>query len=245
MAVGLLDHNHHLRASSPSLPEGINDNGIKTSADNLSVVADADIIILAVKPALMDTVLKEIGKSIPKHCLVISVATGLSLPWFANYAPNAAIVRAMPNIAAAIGESATPLIANALVSAEQKKWAEAIFTCIGNITWVKNEADIDAFTALSGSGPAYVFLFMEAMIKAGVDLGIEEKIATSFALQTVHGAVCLASQSKQGLADLRKSVTSPAGTTAAALDVFSNEGFEEIVHAAIRAAFERARELGR
>ena len=245
MAVGLLDQNHHLRASSPSLPEGINDQGIKTSADNVSFVADADIIILAVKPALMETVLTEIGKNIPKDCLVISVATGLSLPWFANEAPHAAIVRAMPNIAAALGKSATPLIANARVSKEQKKWAEAIFTCIGTIAWVKNEADIDAFTALSGSGPAYVFLFIEAMIKAAVDLGIEEKIATTFALQTVHGAVCLANQSKQGLVELRKSVTSPAGTTAAALAVFNNQGFEEIIHAAIKAAFERARELGR
>jgi pyrroline-5-carboxylate reductase len=243
MAAGLLNH-YNLRAASPTLPIGINENGIKTFANNLSVVTDADIIILAVKPALMDTVFEEICETIPKHCLVISIASGISLPWFAKKGPKVAIVRAMPNIAAAIGESATPLIANALVSAEQKQWAEEIFTRIGIITWVKKEADIDAFTALSGSGPAYVFLFMEAMIKAGVDLGIEENIATSFALQTVHGALSLASQSKRGLADLRKSVTSPAGTTAAALEVFSKEGFEEIVCKAMKAACERAEELG-
>jgi pyrroline-5-carboxylate reductase len=245
MAKGLLrDKKIELRAASPSLTPGVNKEGIHTSPDNLAVVAGADIIILAVKPMQMAVVFEQISPQLPPHCLVISVATGMSLTWFAKYNPNMAVVRAMPNIAAAISKSATPLIANERVTEEQKKWAEHIFTSIGITTWAKKEADIDSFTALSGSGPAYVFMFMESMIQAAIALGLSHDIAKSFALQTVDGALSLACGSSRDLVELRKMVTSPAGTTAAAIEVFTHQGFEEIIYTAMKAAHDRARALG-
>lgn len=245
MAKGLLlDKKNVLRAASPSLALGTNKDGIKTSPNNLDVVSNADIIILAVKPMQMTTVFAQISKKLPPHCLVISIATGIGLPWFAKLAPGSAIVRAMPNIAAAIGKAATPLIANEFVSDEQKKWAEQIFTSIGLTTWAEKESDIDAFTALSGSGPAYIFMFMDAMIKAAIALGITAGIAKSFAIQTFEGALSLARESELNLVELRKMVTSPAGTTAAAVDVLTQHDFDELIYDAMKAAFDRARVLG-
>ena len=246
MAQGLLQNKtNELFAAAPSLPISINEKGIKTNSDNLAVLADADIIILAIKPALMKSVFTQIKSKIPDNCLVITVASGISLAWFAKQSPKTAVVRAMPNIAASIGESATPLIANALVTKKQRQCAEQIFTSIGLITWTENEAEIDAFTALSGSGPAYVFMFMEAMVNAATDLGISQNIATSFALQTFNGALNYALKSKQSLTELRQMVTSPAGTTAAALDVLKQHHFDELIHKAMKAAHDRAQELGR
>ena len=245
MAKGLLrDKKNILRATAPSLATGTNENGIRTYSDNLAVIADADIIILAVKPAQVALVFAQISPSLPLHCLVISIATGISLPWFATHSPGTAVVRAMPNIAAAIGKSATPLIANPLVTSQQKQWTEQIFTCIGLTTWAKKEEDIDTFTALSGSGPAYIFLFMDAMITAAIKLGLPHEIAKSFTLQTVDGALSLATESKLDLVELRKMVTSPAGTTAAAIDVLTEHHFDKLIFTAMKAAHDRARVLG-
>lgn len=240
----LKDSAHELYAASPSLENGINAQGIRTYNDNLAVLAEADIIILAVKPLQMEKVITQISACIPPHSLVISVATGISLSWFASKCPHIAMVRAMPNIAAAIGESATPLIANAFVNEKQKEAANTIFKSIGITTWVQQEGDIDAFTALSGSGPAYIFMFMEAMIKAATTLGIKEDAAKIFTLQTVEGALSLAIESKQDLTELRKKVTSPAGTTAAAIGVLSEHGFDKLIYKAMKAAYDRAKELG-
>ena len=245
MAQGLLQQKEYkLRAAAPSLPIGINANGIKTFYDNLSVLPDADVIILAVKPALMENVFTQIHTKLPSNCLVISIASGISLPWFEKRSPGTAIVRAMPNIAAAISKAATPLIANKFVTDEQKNWAEQIFTNIGLMTWAQKESDIDVCTALSGSGPAYIFMFMDAMIKTATALGLAEDIAKSFTIQTFSGALSLASKSESNLAQLRQSVTSPAGTTAAAIEVFTQHGFDELIHAAMKAALDRAQILG-
>lgn len=244
---GLLkDKTYRIKAAAPSLPTDINEYGVQTYSDNLSVIPEADVIILAVKPALMSSVLGNINSAIiPKHCVVISIASGLSLSWFEKYLPQCAVVRAMPNIAAAMGKSATPMIANSHTTQPQLQIVESIFTRLGLITWVDNESDIDAFTALSGSGPAYIFLFMEAMIKAGVKLGINENVAKSFALQTVNGALGLATQSKLSISELRKTVTAPAGTTAAALEVLTRHHFEGMIEEAMQAACERAKQLGK
>ena len=246
LAKGLLTNKaNELQAAAPSLTKGINQQGIKTNNDNLAVIPNADIIILAVKPALISKIITEIKSSIPKSCLIISIASGISLEWFAKHCAGMALIRAMPNIAASIGESATPLVANEFVSSAQKLNAEEIFKSVGLTTWVLTDNDIDRFTALSGSGPAYVFMFMEAMIKAAVSLGIKEEDAKSFTLQTVKGALCLASNSEYNLKYLRELVTSPAGTTAAAIEVFNNKGFDEIIDVALKAAFKRAKELGK
>ncbi len=240
------DETNVLRASAPSLSIGINKMGIQTHHDNLATTADADVIILAVKPSQMAAVLVEISPTLPAHCLMISVAAGLRLSWLAErMKPGMAIVRAMPNIAAQVGQAATPLIANEWVTALQKQETEQIFTSIGLSTWLDQERDMETFTALSGSGPAYVFLFMELMIRAAIDLGLTEAVATTFTLQTFKGALSLASLSELSLDALRKKVTSPAGTTAVAIDVLMSQGLDKLITAAMQAAHERACTLGR
>ena len=233
----------HLSVAAPSLPIGMNADGIKTHSDNLAIIADADVVILAVKPAQTRLVLDQIASKLLPHCLIISVASGLSLTCYnMNKRP---VIRAMPNIAAAMGQSATPLIANEFVTNDQKKIAEQLFGSMGITTWLSEDREMDAFTALSGSGPAYVFLFMDAMINAAVDLGLPKHTATAFTLQTVQGALSLAKTSKNNLSELRAAVTSPAGTTAAAIKVFMDGGFNELIYQAMQAAFERSIELGR
>jgi len=245
IAKGLMhDKSNKLRASAPSLPIGIDGNGIQTCHDNLSVLPHADILILTVKPPQMRAVMEQISTVIPEGCLIISVATGINLCWFANYIPSKAVVRAMPNIAAAIGKSATPLIANENATNQQKQWAEQIFNRLGIITWAQKESDIDTFTALSGSGPAYVFLFMESMIKSAVKLGIAKDVATSFTIQTFNGALNLVTESELDIVELRKTVTSPAGTTAAAIEIFTQHGIDKLIDDAINAACKRAKVLG-
>lgn len=245
IAKGLLqDKNHRIRAAAPSLPVGVQENGIQTDCDNRAVLSQADVVILAVKPVQMERVFTEIHQYLPKHCLVISIAAGLNLAWFDKRGgSHIALVRTMPNVCSQIGKSATPMIANACVSETQKRQAEKIFSTIGATTWVEDEPLMDAYTALSGSGPAYVFLFMESMIKAGVRLGLDEADAKRFASQTLDGALSLARDSELGLDALRNTVTSPGGTTEAALNVFIEHGFKELVFDAMNAAFERAKEL--
>ena len=235
---------NQLFATSPSLPVGVNPQGIHTHFDNLSILPDSDIIFLTVKPSMMSQVLMEIRQTIPEKCVVISVAAGLKLDWFSNQLnPNTPIVRAMPNIAAAIGQSATPLIANEFVTHEQKGIVEALFLSIGITNWITDESEIDVYTALSGSGPAYVFLFMESLIDGATSLGLAKDIATSFALQTVLGAVTMAKSTTTCLSDLRAQVTSPAGTTAAAIAVLQSQQMDQIIQAAMIAAYERSKQL--
>ncbi len=246
IAKGLLsDKSNRLRVAAPSLTEGVTLEGIQTHSDNLAITALADIIILAVKPAQMKSVLTEIKLEIPKKALIISVASGKTLDWLsANTAPSLAIIRAMPNIAAAIHQSATPLIANQHVTHSQKTWASNLFNTMGLTTWIEDEGLMDSFTALSGSGPAYVFLFMEAMVAAAIEQGIPEDIATSFTLQTLKGALDVAILKDKSFSNLRATVTSPAGTTAAAIHVLKTRGFDALIRDAMRAACMRSRELG-
>jgi pyrroline-5-carboxylate reductase len=245
LAKGFLnDKENKIRAAAPSLTIGINNQGIATHHDNCAVVADADIIILAVKPMLMEAVFEQIRLKLPSNALLISVASGITLNWFIERAPNTAVIRVMPNLAASIGQSATPLIANDYVTGQQKKWAEKLFKLVGIIAWAQQESDMDSFTALSGSGPAYVFLFMEAMIKAAIDMGLEPSIAKDFTLQTISGALALAQAGTVNIEDLRHQVTSPKGTTAAALEVLAKEKFPELIAKAMEAARNRAQELG-
>lgn len=245
MVHGLKNQKHiEIRAAAPSLTIGINKDNVITHYDNLAIIGDADVVVLAVKPAQLALVYTQIASKLPAHCLVISIVSGVPLAWFTHQESGVAVVRAMPNIASAISKGATPLIANAFVSDEQKNSAKLIFKNTGIITWVDNEVDIDAFTALSGSGPAYVFLFMEAMIKAAMKLGIDEETATTFTLQTFNGAISLACNTHHRIEELRTTVTSPAGTTAAAIETFKKHDFDKVVYAAMEAAFYRAQALG-
>lgn len=245
LATGLLQSkNYCIRASAPSLTCGINSEGIHTFADNLSVLSGANIVILAVKPALMPGVIAEIKPALTSDCLLISVATGLTLDWFTERTPpQTAIIRAMPNIAASIQQSATPMIANESTNAQQRQCAETLFNTIGISTWIQQENDMDSFTALSGSGPAYVFQFMQYMVDAAVDMGIEKHVATSFTLETLSGAVALAMESNKSLVELRDEVTSTGGTTAAALSVFKTHHIGESIAEAMKSARNRAKEI--
>jgi pyrroline-5-carboxylate reductase len=235
---------YSLAAAAPSLTVGVNKDQIRTHHDNKEIIKDADIIILAVKPINMSLVLHEIMPDLPPDCLLISVAAGLSLSWFSEHCgKNQAIIRTMPNTPASLGLAATPMIANEYTSPTQKKQAELIFSQIGLTTWAKNEDDMDTFTALSGSGPAYVFLFMEAMINAAVAMGLNESIAKTFTLQTFSGALKLVQNSDLSLNQLKTKVTSPGGTTAAALDIL-HEQLDALIFAAMSAAKNRAHELG-
>jgi pyrroline-5-carboxylate reductase len=245
IARGLISNpTYHLSASAPSLPIGINQDKIRTHYQNAELVHDAHVVILAVKPNQMFAVLTDVMPKLNPSCLLISIAAGLSLDWFATHLDKPyAVIRTMPNTPAAVGLGATPMIANLNTTLEQKQWAVSIFTMIGLTHYVTKENDMNGFTALSGSGPAYVFLFIEALVKAAVSLGIDRSVAQQFALQTCQGALKLAQESPLSLTELRNQVTSPGGTTAAALSVL-HQKLDELILLAMNAAKERADELG-
>ncbi|KTD61518.1 pyrroline-5-carboxylate reductase [Legionella spiritensis] len=249
MARAIIDglqtnHTHNLSVASPSLQPG-RDEHFTTDCDNLAVIKDADVIVLAVKPAKMGDVLTQIGHDIPEQAVLVSVAAGIDLAWIASFCnEKQAIVRAMPNIALSAGKGATPLVANEHLDILQKKRAETIFNGAGIIRWLDDESLLNAYTAVSGSGPAYVFLFVEAMTRAAEKLGLDKEAALSFTTQTIHGALALMEQTGLSAFELRQQVTSPAGTTAAAIAVLQQREFDTILLKAMHAACERAKQLG-
>jgi pyrroline-5-carboxylate reductase len=237
------EQKHNLSAAAPSLTIGTTKEGIHTHYNNAAVIKQAQVIILAVKPAQMGKVLQELAPIIPKKSLVISVAAGLTLDWFATHIKKTALVRTMPNTPASIGQGATPMLANHYVTPEQQRWAEYIFSKIGITHWVTDEKNMDSFTALSGSGPAYFFAFIEALVKAAGSLGLDADIAKKFAIQTGIGALKLAESSDLSLSELRTQVTSPGGTTEAALNVLM-ERLDDLIQESLGAAKARSLELG-
>lgn len=239
-----LKNKYELFASAPSLTKGINQEGIHTFFDNNELIKQADLIILAVKPAQMDKVIQEINSELSNSCLLISIAAGLNLEWFKHrFSKPQALIRAMPNTPASIGLAATPLLANSLVDLNQKQIAETLFATIGITQWINEEKEMDIYTALSGSGPAYVFSFIESLIKGAITLGLETETARQFALQTCKGALKLAETSHLDISNLKNQVISPGGTTAAALNKLEPK-LEQLVYSALEAAQKRAGELG-
>lgn len=209
-----------------------------------AVSTDVDCILLAVKPQSMDGVLQQLAAKNSK-ALVLSIAAGKTLGYFEQHlGAGAAVVRAMPNTPAIIGKGISALIANKNVNEQQKQLAEALLRAAGRIVWLEEEAQMDAVTAISGSGPAYVFLFLDAFIAAGIAQGLPEEIATELAVQTVRGSVKLTQKSNESLAQLRKNVTSPGGTTEAALKVLmKGDALKHLLHEAVEAAAKRSKEL--
>jgi pyrroline-5-carboxylate reductase len=219
--------------------------GITCLANNSEAIALADIVILAVKPQGLQSVCQEIQSAVQaKKPLIISVAAGIRANdinrWLGN---DLAIVRTMPNTPALIQTGATGLFANKQVNTAQKEQAEHIMRAAGLTIWVENEAQIDAVTALSGSGPAYYFLFMEAMEDAAVALGLDAKTAHLLTMQTALGAAKMVMESKDDCATLRRNVTSPNGTTERAIQSFETAQLRTTVHNAMQAAYQRADEL--
>lgn len=242
IANGLLSQsNIEIHACSPSQKERQDEKGVYRHYDNNVGIQNADVIILAVKPAQIIPVLKTL--SLPTKALIISVAAAVSMDQLDEAIPeHRAVVRAMPNTPIAIGAGATPLVANQHCEALHRALAEQIFSNSGITAWVE-ESQLEALSPLSGSGPAYVYLFMEAMIEAGMALDIDKDLCHDFAYQTVWGALQLSQSSSESYASLRKKVTSPGGTTEAALAVFTQKNFKLMMVNALKSAQNRAIEL--
>jgi len=219
--------------------------GVHTFGDNNAHFGIPDVVVLAVKPQIMKKVVLDIASSVEEtNALVLSIAAGIKVNHLQQWlTPETAIVRTMPNTPALIGEGATGLYANANVSAQQKHLTEAIMDSVGISHWVDEEFKIDVVTALSGSGPAYFFLFMEYMQKTAIELGLSPEVAAKLTEQTALGSAILAQRSAQSIQELREKVTSPKGTTEAALNSFKENDFEKIVKQALNSANERSIQL--
>lgn len=250
---GLVDSGHPaaaIRAADPS-PESLERlravAPIGTFTDNAAAVDGAGVVILAVKPQVMAGVLDSIAPAVKAAgAMVISIAAGITIDSMrARLGDGAAIVRCMPNTPALLGCGASALYATEQVGDTQRDHAQAILEAVGLVSWVPEEAALDAITALSGSGPAYFFLFMESMIEAGCKLGLDRDTATAMAQQTALGAARMATESDADLPELRRRVTSPGGTTQAAVESFEADGLRQLVERAMGAAARRAAEMAR
>lgn len=221
-------------------------HGIDTFADNAQAVAGADVVVLAVKPQVMQTVCRDLAPHLQANQLIVSIAAGITCAslqqWLGADTPRA-IVRCMPNTPALLRQGVSGLFANAAVSDEQKRQAEQLLSAVGLALWLDREELIDAVTAVSGSGPAYFFLLIEAMTAAGEQLGLPRETAAELTLQTALGAARMACESDVEAAELRRRVTSPNGTTEAAIKAFQAGGLEALVQQAMEAAARRSAEL--
>ena len=211
----------------------------------LAAALQPDVIVLAVKPQAMDTVVGDYKRFVGAGTAFLSIAAGKTIRTFAEkLGPTAAIVRAMPNTPAAVGRGISVLCANKNVEAAQRRRCQELMEAVGEVAWTENEADMDAVTAVSGSGPAYVFLLAECLAEAGIDAGLEPDLARRLARATVAGAGELLHRSPEPAEVLRKNVTSPGGTTAAALEVLmGKDGFKPLLSKAVDAATRRSRAL--
>ena len=217
---------------------------ITTYSDNNSLLDNSDIVVFAVKPQVLSIVCLQLKNKVKPNHLFVSIVAGIRgndiNRWLGG---NFALVRTMPNTPALFQSGVTGLFANDLVSNQQKELVTSILSSVGECFWVDDEKLIDAITAISGSGPAYFFLLMQSITQAATALGLDEKTANSLSIQTSLGASLMATKSGKDSKTLRKDVTSPNGTTQAAIESFQDQNFEGIVAAATRAAYDRAREL--
>ncbi len=238
---------HASDVSSEQLEKLANTYSIHTTQDNHQLIQQCDIVVLSVKPQVMKNVITELATSLQtKTPLLISIAAGITIDsltqWIGKTLP---VVRCMPNTPALLKLGASGLFANQACSPQHKQAAQNILEAVGIVEWLESETNIDAVTALSGSGPAYFFLMMEAMIAAGKTLGLSESTASQLCIQTALGAASMAQHSDVDIAELRRRVTSPKGTTEAALNSFAHNQFNDIVKQAMQAANTRSIELSR
>lgn len=219
-------------------------HGLQLNPDRSAVRATA--IIVAVKPQVAGDVLPTLAPMIESETVVISIMAGRTLKTIENaLPPRTAVVRTMPNTPASVGRGITVAIPNNCVTPRQKELAERLIAATGAVEWINDESLMDAVTAVSGSGPAYVFLLAECLARAGAAAGLPSELSEKLARVTVAGSGELLHLSAEDAATLRKNVTSPGGTTAAALDVLMGQnGLESLMKAAVAAATRRSRELG-
>ncbi len=222
---------------------------IAVTADNLDVIGQSRTILIAVKPQTIGDVLEGLAAALganPKHHVFISIAAGVPIARICGYlGPRARVIRVMPNAPAMVGEGMAALVRSRGASKADEAAALKIFKAVGDAVALPDEKLLDAVTALSGSGPAYVYLFAKAMIDAAVSEGIAPALASAMTLKTLRGAEAVMRGSKLSAAELIKVVASPGGTTVAALRRFAEAGFSDIVARAVHAAADRSRELGR
>lgn len=215
---------------------------VHVTQDNVAAIKNADVVVLAVKPQVLANVLRPL-KGLLSDKLVISIIAGAEIKTISNLIDSERIVRVMPNTAALVQTGAHGIYANDVVGASDRELTSQILAATGLTIWVNSEAQIDAVTAVSGSGPAYFFYLMESMIRAGKNLGLDEKVATALTLQTALGAAQMAITSSNTPSELRKNVTSPNGTTQAALEVFDRAQISQNIQSALAAAQKRSQEL--
>lgn len=217
--------------------------GVRAAASNAEAVDGADVVLLTVKPNIVETACSEVAGNIG-NALVISVAAGITLgslqTWLGDHG---AVVRCMPNTPALEGQGMTGAYPGPAVSNAQKELAAQVLGAVGSLIWVPAESDLDAVTAVSGSGPAYFFLLMELMQKSAQELGLAPEVARQLVVKTALGAATMVDRRDDDVAALREAVTSPGGTTAAAIGTFLDGGLEDLVNRALGAAHRRSIEL--
>lgn len=219
--------------------------GVQVTADNTVAAEAGQVIVLSIKPQSLDKVMPDVRGHLRRRDLLISILAGVPIKKLADGMAHAAVVRAMPNTPAQIGQGITVWTATKEVEETHKQQAQAILGSFGEQVFMDDERYLDMATALSGTGPAYVFMVMEAMIDAGVHLGFSRHIATKLVFQTMRGSVEYAAQSNKHVAELRNQVTSPGGTTASALYQLEKGGLRTVLSRGVWAAYERSVELGR
>ena len=215
---------------------------IHVTDNNIDAIRDADIVVLAVKPQVLADVLKPLNGLFTDK-LIVSIVAGAEIETISAFTGTEMVVRVMPNTPALVQTGAHGLFAYPVVDDAKRELASQVLAATGLTLWVESEDQIDAVTAVSGSGPAYFFYMMESMIRAGKNMGLDEKVATALTLQTALGAAQMAITSASSPAELRKNVTSPNGTTQAALEVFDRAQISQNIQTALAAAQKRSQEL--
>jgi len=219
--------------------------GVAVTGDNREAIEKSDIVVLAIKPQNLAEVLPSLNGQLKSTQLVLSIIAGARINTLCQGLSHRPIVRVMPNTPAQIGEGISVWTATAEVTDQQKKWARTILGTMGKEIYVDDEKYLDMATAVSGSGPAYFFLFVECLIQAAVKIGLAQEVAEELVLQTMLGSSHLLQKSGKSPAELRRMVTSPGGTTAEALRQFEEGDLNSLVSRAVTAAYNKARELGR
>lgn len=214
-------------------------------SDTLPEKISADVIVLAVKPQQLDDVLASLAQKIKSPVTILSIAAGKTISYYEKYlGQGAAIVRAMPNTPAMIGEGITALVGSQSLTKQGRDLATTLIQAVGEVVWLEDEKLMDAVTAISGSGPAYIYYIIECMVAAGVKHGLTVDAARMLAAKTCEGAAALALGSPASLAELRRQVTSPGGTTEAGLGILMKDGImQNLIDRTVEAAVKRAQEL--
>lgn len=243
---GFSAHNINVCDVNPEQRDNLQQQfAVNTFEQPTPALQNTDIVVLAVKPQVLKMVCVSIAEAIPSKALVVSIAAGINLNSLQTWLGQRAIVRCMPNTPALLKQGVSGLFANAQTTELEKQCAEHLLSAVGLALWVDNEQQIDAVTAVSGSGPAYFFLLAQAMAEAGEKLGLSRDIAEQLANQTALGAARMLCESEYDAAELRRRVTSPNGTTEAAINYFIQGGFNQLTEDALRAAALRSAELSK